>query len=30
MTQAKFKSFMESEVAKWAKIIQANHIPPIN
>jgi tripartite-type tricarboxylate transporter receptor subunit TctC len=30
MTQAKFKSFMESEVAKWAKIIQANHIPTIN
>ena len=30
MTQAEFKSFMESEVAKWGKIIEANHIPPIN
>jgi tripartite-type tricarboxylate transporter receptor subunit TctC len=30
MTQAEFKAFMESEVAKWGKIIQANHIPPIN
>ena len=30
MTQAEFKSFMEAEVAKWGKIIEANHIPPIN
>jgi len=30
MTQPEFKAFMESEVAKWAKIIEANHIPPIN
>src|ERR1039457_5094106 len=30
MTQAEFKAFMEAEVAKWGKIIQANHIPPIN
>jgi tripartite-type tricarboxylate transporter receptor subunit TctC len=30
MTQPQFKSFMESEVAKWAKVIEANHIPPIN
>ena len=30
MTQPEFKSFMEAEVAKWGKIIEANHIPPIN
>ena len=30
MTQPEFKAFMDSEVAKWAKIIQANHIPQIN
>ena len=30
MTQPEFKAFMEAEVAKWAKIIKANHIPPIN
>jgi tripartite-type tricarboxylate transporter receptor subunit TctC len=30
MSQPEFKAFMESEVAKWAKIIEANHIPPIN
>jgi tripartite-type tricarboxylate transporter receptor subunit TctC len=30
MTQPEFKAFMESEIAKWAKIIKANNIPPIN
>ena len=30
MTQPEFKSFMEFEVAKWANIIKANHIPAIN
>lgn len=30
MTQPAFKAFMESEIAKWAKIIKANHIPTIN
>jgi tripartite-type tricarboxylate transporter receptor subunit TctC len=30
MTQPEFKSFMQAEVAKWGKIIEANHIPPIN
>jgi len=26
MTQAEFTAFMEAEVAKWAKVIKANHI----
>ena len=30
MKQPEFKAFMESEVAKWAKLIEANHIPAIN
>jgi len=30
MTQPQFKAFMQSEVAKWADIIKANHIPAIN
>ena len=30
MTQAVFTAFMESEIAKWAKVIQANHIALIN
>jgi tripartite-type tricarboxylate transporter receptor subunit TctC len=30
MTQAVFAAFMESEIAKWAKVIQANHIALIN
>ncbi|MGA8968973.1 MAG: tripartite tricarboxylate transporter substrate-binding protein, partial [Pseudolabrys sp.] len=30
MTQPEFKAFMESQVAKWASVIKANHIPPIN
>jgi tripartite-type tricarboxylate transporter receptor subunit TctC len=30
MTQPEFKSFVEAEIAKWAKIIEANHIPAIN
>jgi tripartite-type tricarboxylate transporter receptor subunit TctC len=30
MTQPEFKKFVEVEIAKWAKIIEANHIPAIN
>jgi tripartite-type tricarboxylate transporter receptor subunit TctC len=30
MTQGVFTAFMESEIAKWAKVIQANHIGLIN
>jgi tripartite-type tricarboxylate transporter receptor subunit TctC len=30
MTQPEFKAFMEVELAKWAKIIKANNIQPIN
>jgi tripartite-type tricarboxylate transporter receptor subunit TctC len=30
MTQAVFTAFMESEIAKWANVIQANHIALIN
>jgi tripartite-type tricarboxylate transporter receptor subunit TctC len=30
MTQPEFKSFVEAEIAKWAKIIEANKIPAIN
>jgi tripartite-type tricarboxylate transporter receptor subunit TctC len=30
MTQAAFTTFMESEIAKWAKVIAANHIALIN
>jgi tripartite-type tricarboxylate transporter receptor subunit TctC len=30
MTQPEFKTFVEAEIAKWAKIIEANHIPAIN
>jgi tripartite-type tricarboxylate transporter receptor subunit TctC len=30
MTQPQFKAFMDDEVAKWAKIIKANNIQPIN
>ena len=30
MTQPEFKAFMDAEVAKWAKIIKANNIQPIN
>jgi tripartite-type tricarboxylate transporter receptor subunit TctC len=30
MTQAVFTAFMESEIAKWAKVIAANHIALIN
>jgi tripartite-type tricarboxylate transporter receptor subunit TctC len=29
MSQPEFKAFMEAQVAKWAKIINANHIPLI-
>jgi tripartite-type tricarboxylate transporter receptor subunit TctC len=30
MLPAEFKKFMDAEVVKWAGIIQANHITPIN
>jgi tripartite-type tricarboxylate transporter receptor subunit TctC len=30
MTQAEFGAFMDAEIAKWAKVIQANHIALIN
>jgi tripartite-type tricarboxylate transporter receptor subunit TctC len=30
MTQPQFKAFMETEVEKWAKLIKANNIQPIN
>jgi tripartite-type tricarboxylate transporter receptor subunit TctC len=30
MTQTDFKVFMDGQVAKWANIIKANNIPPIN
>jgi tripartite-type tricarboxylate transporter receptor subunit TctC len=30
MTQPEFKSFMDAQVAKWANVIKANNIPPIN
>jgi tripartite-type tricarboxylate transporter receptor subunit TctC len=30
MTTGEFDSFMRSEIAKWANIIKANHIPVIN
>jgi tripartite-type tricarboxylate transporter receptor subunit TctC len=30
MTQSVFTAFMESEIAKWAKVIQTNHIALIN
>jgi tripartite-type tricarboxylate transporter receptor subunit TctC len=30
MTQPEFKTFMDAQVAKWANVIKANHIPPIN
>jgi tripartite-type tricarboxylate transporter receptor subunit TctC len=30
MTQPAFKAFMQAEIDKWAGIIKANHIPPIN
>jgi len=30
MAQPAFKAFMEAEVAKWAKLIKANKIAPIN
>jgi tripartite-type tricarboxylate transporter receptor subunit TctC len=30
MTQTDFKVFMNGQVAKWANVINANHIPPIN
>jgi len=30
MTQPEFKNFMDAQVAKWANVIKANHIPPIN
>jgi tripartite-type tricarboxylate transporter receptor subunit TctC len=30
MTQQEFGAFMDAEIAKWAKVIQANHIALIN
>jgi tripartite-type tricarboxylate transporter receptor subunit TctC len=30
MTQPEFKTFMDAQIAKWASVIKANHIPPIN
>lgn len=30
MTQAEFAAFMDAEIAKWAKVIAANHIALIN
>jgi tripartite-type tricarboxylate transporter receptor subunit TctC len=30
MSQPEFKTFMEAQVAKWANVIRANHIAPIN
>jgi len=30
MTQPQFKDFMETQIAKWAGVIKANHIKPIN
>ncbi len=30
MTQPQFKDFMEAQVTKWADVIKANHIKPIN
>jgi tripartite-type tricarboxylate transporter receptor subunit TctC len=30
MTEAEFAAFMTAEIAKWSKVIAANHIPLIN
>jgi tripartite-type tricarboxylate transporter receptor subunit TctC len=30
MTQPEFKAFMDAQIAKWADVIKANNIPPIN
>ena len=30
MTQPQFKAFMEAQIAKWADVIKANNIKPIN
>jgi len=30
MTQPEFKTFMDAQITKWADVIKANHIPPIN
>ena len=30
MTQPQFKAFMDAQIAKWADVIKANHIPAIN
>jgi tripartite-type tricarboxylate transporter receptor subunit TctC len=30
MSQAEFAAFMQAEIAKWAKVIAANHIALIN
>jgi len=30
MAQPEFKAFMQAQIAKWANVIKANHIPAIN
>ena len=30
MTQSNFKKFMDAQISKWADVIKANHITPIN
>jgi tripartite-type tricarboxylate transporter receptor subunit TctC len=30
MTQPQFKAFMDAQIAKWADVIKANDIKPIN
>jgi tripartite-type tricarboxylate transporter receptor subunit TctC len=30
MTQPQFKAFMDAQIAKWAGVIKANNIKPIN
>jgi tripartite-type tricarboxylate transporter receptor subunit TctC len=30
MSQPQFAAFMQAEIVKWAKVIEANHIAPIN
>ncbi len=30
MTQADYRTFMQAQVDKWAEVIKANNIPPIN
>jgi hypothetical protein len=30
MSQAEYAAFMQAQVDKWAKVVQANHIRPMN